>query len=79
MAEGVEDDEILHGLTGYSCDVVQGYHLARPLTADPFDSWRSTWAGLPGREQPPVDLPATDGALRLGRHEQAGATSPSAG
>ena len=46
---------------------------------DAFGSWRSTWAGLPGREQPTVDLPAVDVALRLGLQEQHSATAPRTG
>jgi diguanylate cyclase (GGDEF)-like protein/PAS domain S-box-containing protein len=46
VAEGVETDEALDDLAGYSCDVAQGYHLSRPLTAEAFDAWRAAWPGL---------------------------------
>jgi len=49
VAEGVEDRETLEQLTGFACDVAQGYHLSRPLTADALDAWRAGWAGLPTR------------------------------
>jgi diguanylate cyclase (GGDEF)-like protein len=34
VAEGVEDQETLELLTTLGCDLVQGYHLARPMPAD---------------------------------------------
>jgi diguanylate cyclase (GGDEF)-like protein/PAS domain S-box-containing protein len=46
VAEGVESDAVLESLAGYSCDVAQGYHLSRPLTAEAFDRWREAWTGL---------------------------------
>jgi EAL domain-containing protein (putative c-di-GMP-specific phosphodiesterase class I) len=30
----VEDADVLELLRGLGCDVVQGYHIARPLAAD---------------------------------------------
>ena len=39
VAEGVENAEALAILDGYKCDIVQGYHLCRPLTAAAFDRW----------------------------------------
>ena len=62
VAEGVENTEILDQLAGYTCDVVQGYHLSRPLTADAFDLWRSAWTGLPSTPQRPVAVPAARSA-----------------
>jgi EAL domain-containing protein (putative c-di-GMP-specific phosphodiesterase class I) len=34
VAEGVEDQETLELLAALGCDLVQGYHLARPMPAD---------------------------------------------
>jgi len=34
VAEGVEDQETLELLAALGCDLVQGYHLARPTPAD---------------------------------------------
>ena len=48
VAEGIESLETLNSLTAYACDVAQGYFLSRPLTAEDFDTWRKSWAGLPG-------------------------------
>ncbi|MFC5379360.1 putative bifunctional diguanylate cyclase/phosphodiesterase [Aquipuribacter nitratireducens] len=39
VAEGVEDEATLSALTGLGCDVVQGFHLARPMSADQVGSW----------------------------------------
>jgi diguanylate cyclase (GGDEF)-like protein len=39
VAEGVETEQILTALAGLGCDVAQGYHLSRPVTAAAFDTW----------------------------------------
>jgi diguanylate cyclase (GGDEF)-like protein len=39
VAEGVEDEETLRALSDLGCDVVQGYHLARPMPALAFLDW----------------------------------------
>ena len=39
VAEGVEDEAILEQLRVMGCDVAQGYHVSRPLTADNFVDW----------------------------------------
>jgi len=39
VAEGVETEQILTALAGLGCDVAQGYHLSRPITAAAFDVW----------------------------------------
>jgi FOG: EAL domain len=39
VAEGVETEQILTALVGLGCDVAQGYHLSRPITATAFDTW----------------------------------------
>jgi diguanylate cyclase (GGDEF)-like protein len=39
VAEGVEDEETLNALKLLGCDVVQGYHLARPMPASSFTDW----------------------------------------
>ncbi|MEO8518088.1 MAG: EAL domain-containing protein [Dermatophilaceae bacterium] len=41
VAEGVETEQALTALAGLGCDVAQGYHLSRPITAAAFDTWRS--------------------------------------
>jgi len=46
VAEGVEDAEALRILTAENCEMVQGYHICRPLDRDSVvdfaDSWPST-------------------------------------
>lgn len=39
VAEGVETEEELTMLAGMNCDVVQGYHISRPLPHDEFCRW----------------------------------------
>lgn len=40
VAEGVENPATMALLRAYGCDIVQGYHLARPLPVEAFDTWR---------------------------------------
>ena len=28
-------------LADFDCDIAQGYHVARPMTSDAFDTWRA--------------------------------------
>ena len=42
VAEGVETEQAMVALGGYGCDVAQGYHLSRPITAAAFDLWRDS-------------------------------------
>jgi len=39
VAEGVETEQALTELRGFGCDIVQGYHLSRPITADALTTW----------------------------------------
>ncbi len=39
VAEGVESAAAVSTLAGYHCDVVQGYHLCRPLAPEVFFAW----------------------------------------
>jgi EAL domain-containing protein (putative c-di-GMP-specific phosphodiesterase class I) len=39
VAEGAEDQETVDLLVSMGCDVVQGYHLSRPLPAAQLDRW----------------------------------------
>ncbi|MBC7680683.1 MAG: EAL domain-containing protein, partial [Pseudorhodobacter sp.] len=50
VAEGVEDEEALVALRGFGCDLVQGYHLSRPVPAPVLDAWR--------RDRLPVPAPS---------------------
>jgi predicted signal transduction protein with EAL and GGDEF domain len=39
VAEGVEDADSYAFLAGEGCDIVQGYHISKPLPADEFTTW----------------------------------------
>ena len=39
VAEGVEDEATLHRLEGLGCDLAQGYHFSKPLSAAAFNKW----------------------------------------
>jgi diguanylate cyclase (GGDEF)-like protein len=39
VGEGVEDAEVFHALFVAGCDVVQGYHFARPMTVEALGGW----------------------------------------
>jgi diguanylate cyclase (GGDEF)-like protein len=39
VAEGVEDEATLQALTELDCDLVQGYHVSRPLPPDQLVAW----------------------------------------
>ncbi|WP_448614035.1 EAL domain-containing protein [Modestobacter sp. URMC 112] len=39
VAEGVEDQQTIDELTALDCDVVQGYHVSRPLPPDQLHAW----------------------------------------
>lgn len=43
VAEGVEEDGDLACVGEMGCDVVQGFIVARPMTADGFDAWLTDW------------------------------------
>jgi EAL domain-containing protein (putative c-di-GMP-specific phosphodiesterase class I) len=44
VAEGVETRKEWDMLAGLGCDLVQGYLIARPMTANAFDQWAMQWA-----------------------------------
>jgi predicted signal transduction protein with EAL and GGDEF domain len=39
VAEGVEDQETLDRLIAAGCDIIQGYFVSRPLTAEAVEAW----------------------------------------
>ena len=39
VAEGVETQEALYALRSLDCDLVQGFHFSKPLSADDFATW----------------------------------------
>jgi EAL domain-containing protein (putative c-di-GMP-specific phosphodiesterase class I) len=42
VAEGVEDAESMRYLADEGCDLVQGFHISRPLQPDAFTDWLAT-------------------------------------
>jgi EAL domain-containing protein (putative c-di-GMP-specific phosphodiesterase class I) len=59
VAEGVEDQATLDALSQVGCDVVQGFHLGRPMTAVGFEQW------LHRRQVPALPRPRAAGPSRL--------------
>ncbi len=49
IAEGVETAEQLRFLHGAGCDAVQGYYVARPMPAEVFGDWMSSYRTAPGQ------------------------------
>jgi diguanylate cyclase (GGDEF)-like protein len=45
VAEGVEDDATLTMLRGWGCDIVQGYGISRPISAEATTAWLDTRQG----------------------------------
>jgi predicted signal transduction protein with EAL and GGDEF domain len=39
LAEGVEDADVQQSLTEWGCDLAQGYHIARPMDHQHFQTW----------------------------------------
>ena len=39
IAEGVETADVLNALGNYHCDMAQGFHVCRPVSADAFQQW----------------------------------------
>lgn len=56
VAEGVEDNETYDALTEMGCDRLQGFHVARPMTASALKAWLDT-AVLHGGPVPTVPVP----------------------
>jgi EAL domain-containing protein (putative c-di-GMP-specific phosphodiesterase class I) len=51
IAEGVEDAGTLEQLASLGCDLIQGYHVSRPLPADAFTEWLIDRLGSPGHDE----------------------------
>jgi diguanylate cyclase len=46
VAEGVEDATVAAALLPLGVDILQGYHLARPMPADEIAPWVARWRSL---------------------------------
>jgi EAL domain-containing protein (putative c-di-GMP-specific phosphodiesterase class I) len=55
VAEGVEDADIAARLRSVGIDVLQGFHLAKPMPKDDVEGWLAAWAA---RQHPPLAPPA---------------------
>jgi diguanylate cyclase (GGDEF)-like protein len=55
VAEGVENNEVLHQLQVFGCDIAQGYCISRPLPPGHFLSWLAT-TKLPSLKSDPMDF-----------------------
>jgi diguanylate cyclase (GGDEF)-like protein len=53
-AEGVETEPAWALLSAIGCDVIQGYRLARPLTADALNAWLSQREAMPSMVARPL-------------------------
>jgi diguanylate cyclase len=47
VAEGVEDVATIAALADLDCDLVQGYHVSRPLPPGQLEAWLRTRTGQP--------------------------------
>jgi diguanylate cyclase (GGDEF)-like protein/PAS domain S-box-containing protein len=54
VAEGVEDEETWYDLGVLGCDTIQGYYLARPLSAVDLTAWLAVRAATAGPASPRV-------------------------
>jgi len=43
VAEGVDSELTKQRLLSYGCDMLQGFHISRPLEVDAFRSWLENW------------------------------------
>jgi diguanylate cyclase (GGDEF)-like protein len=64
VAEGVESEAHLRELARLGCDIAQGYHISRPVTAEQLGAWlrsraRATVAGEGAAEQGAAQQPVT--------------------
>ncbi|WP_233556376.1 putative bifunctional diguanylate cyclase/phosphodiesterase [Noviherbaspirillum sedimenti] len=44
VAEGVESQAHWDSLASLGCDVAQGYHISKPMPAEQFRNWETSWA-----------------------------------
>ncbi|MGZ4188129.1 MAG: putative bifunctional diguanylate cyclase/phosphodiesterase [Solirubrobacteraceae bacterium] len=61
IAEGVEDAGTLEQLASLGCDLIQGYHVSRPLPADAVTQWLIDRLGSPGHDEGEAGQPLQAG------------------
>ena len=52
VAEGVEDEVTLERLRSMGCDMAQGYHLSKPLTAADVVTWIHSVSRVRATQEP---------------------------
>ena len=55
VAEGVETDEVLNRLRGFSCDIAQGFGICRPVPVERLVAWLNT-THHPSRRADPLNV-----------------------
>jgi len=43
VAEGIEDKDIMKAIRHTGCDMLQGYYISKPMTAEAFERWYGRW------------------------------------
>lgn len=43
VAEGVETEQVQQTLIKFGCDIIQGYHIAKPMPQQAFIEWLADW------------------------------------
>lgn len=61
VAEGVEDEETLQFLTDLGCDIIQGFHLCRPLGDVDLDKWLDSTTWVVAKQQQPAQTGSSAG------------------
>jgi diguanylate cyclase (GGDEF)-like protein len=65
VAEGIEDRESLERLEALGCTVGQGYHIARPMDSEGFDSWAASRNASEAAARPEGNAPVVPIAPRI--------------
>ncbi|MFM0336746.1 putative bifunctional diguanylate cyclase/phosphodiesterase [Paraburkholderia fungorum] len=66
VAEGVESEEVLERLRELRCDLVQGYHLTRPLPPVKLEAWLIDWEiSQSNKGAQGLESPTGDGQVRI--------------
>jgi diguanylate cyclase (GGDEF)-like protein len=57
VAEGVEDGDVAARLRALGIDVLQGYHIAKPMPKGDVAAWLAQWSARPRPTGPPLQSP----------------------
>ena len=61
VAEGVEDSATMADLSDMGIDVLQGYHIARPMPSGDIEGWVRRWRTGPASRLRPIDAESPSG------------------